>query len=257
LTKTTDIFQNQPLCNQEKESQADQLNAGVPSHRSPAGLTTRPGIIFTYTNLNCYSSICPHQFWHRYILKTVPYKPTEAMQWGNDVHDAFQKRIQGGKPLPDTMRQWETLAAPFAERGAQTEVQLAVGYTYQETDYWGKGTQVPFVRGKIDCAVVNNTRAYMADWKTGKRREDPFELEIGAMLLKARYPDLQIIIGTYVWLQDSDLGKPHDLSDTNKTFRKCQQIAQEISQDQVFEKRPGPLCGWCGVKTCEYNRNAA
>jgi hypothetical protein len=215
------------------------------------GLTTRGrALIHSYTSLNCYDSICPHQYQHRYILKDIPFKETPAMAHGTAVHSAMEKRIAGGKPLPETMRQWEPLAKPFADRGAKAEMKLALGYAGEPVDFWGK----PFIRGKLDCVLLNGTRAYMADWKTGKPREDPFELQVGAMLLKAAYPNLQTIVGTYVWLKENDLGRVHDLSDTQAAWRKCNNIAEDIDHDRTFEKRPGPLCSWCDVLSCEHNR---
>ena len=176
------------------------------------------------------------------------------MKWGNEVHSAMEQRISGGKPLPESMRHHEPLAKPFADRGAKAEMKLAISYVGQPMDFWGKSQMQIFVRGKLDCVVLHGARAYMADFKTGKRREDPFELEVGAMLLKARYPNLQTIVGTYIWLKENDVGKVHDLSDVNATFRKCHGIAKDIEQDRTFEKRPGPLCSWCDVLSCEHNR---
>lgn len=218
---------------------------------------TRPRVIYTFTNLNCYDSICPHQFFRRYVKKDIPFVSTDAVDRGNNVHAAMEQRIAGGKPLPADMRQWEPLVAPFAARQAKAELKLAVSYTFQATDFRGRGAATPFVRGKADCVLVSGTRAYLADWKTGaKPREYPFELEVGAMLLKAQFPQLTTIMGSYIWLSQNAVGKTYDLSDTNKTFRKCCEIAQRIEQDRTFEKREGPLCSWCDVLDCENNRKA-
>jgi hypothetical protein len=207
-------------------------------------------LIHSFTSLNCYDSICAHQYQHRYILKDLPFKETPAMALGNAVHSAMEQRIAGGKPLPVVLSHLEPLVKPFADRGAKAEMKLAINHTGQPTDFWSK----PFIRGKLDCVVLDSTRAYLADWKTGKPREDPFELQVGAMLLKARYPDLRTIVGTYVWLRTEDLGVVHDLSDTDATFRRCRGITMAIDLDYTFEKRPGPLCGWCDVLSCEHNR---
>jgi hypothetical protein len=166
----------------------------------------------------------------------------------------MEQRIQGGKPLPEDMRHWEPLVVPFADRGARAEIRLAINEYGEPTDYWGKQGQ-PWIRGKLDCVVLNHSRAYMADWKTSaKPRENAFELQIGAMLLNASFPNLTTIIGTYVWLAHCDVGTVHDVSDVKDTFRKCVSIIQQIQQDATFEKRQGPLCSYCDVGDCEFNR---
>ena len=214
----------------------------------------RVKIVYSYTNLNLYDSICPHQFQRRFITKDIPFTETPALKHGIQVHTAMEQRIAGGKPLPDAYRHWEPLAEPLARRKAKAEMQLAVDRQGKPVDFWGKGKDVPFIRGKADAVVLNGSRAYIADFKTGKKREDPFELEVQAMLLKAQFPQLGTIIATYIWLKDSDVGQPHDVSNTGATFAKCSRIAQDIEQDRVYEKRSGPLCKWCDVVDCEYNR---
>jgi hypothetical protein len=173
------------------------------------------------------------------------------MRYGTEAHSALEYRVSGGKPLPDAMRHWELLAEPFAKRHAQTELKLAINYEFKPVDFWDKAT---FLRGKADVVLINGLRAYIADWKTGKPREDPFELEVQALLLKAAYPNLELILGSYIWLRDCSVGRKHDLSDTSRTRNKVATIVRAIEQDRTFEKRPGPLCGYCNVLDCEHNR---
>jgi hypothetical protein len=106
--------------------------------------------------------------------------------------------------------------------------------------------------------VVNGERARLIDYKTGKMREDPFELKVQAVLLHARHPQLKEIKGQYIWLKDGKLGKPHDLSDTTATWNEIGRLVRLIERDMAagaWEKREGPLCNWCEVRDCENNPN--
>jgi hypothetical protein len=99
--------------------------------------------------------------------------------------------------------------------------------------------------------------ALLFDWKTGKVREHPFELEVQALLLRMQSPHLHTIYGSYIWLAENRIGQRHDLSNTEMTQRKVVAIVLNIEnslQAQEFEKRPGPLCGWCDVLDCEHNK---
>jgi hypothetical protein len=216
-------------------------------------IVTRP-IVGTFTLLNTYLNICPHQASKRYIEKVIPFSETPEIRFGNQVHTAFEHRIRGGKPLPADMQQWEGFARPFD--GKQVEVEQKLGVTLQGKPT-GSYSNEDFVRGKLDLTAVAGAVGYMADWKTGNSKyESPFELEIGAMLLHAKYPQLKKIVGQYVWLKENRLGTVYDLSNTAGTWQYVYRTMMQVKVDQQageFEKRKGPLCKWCPVFACEHN----
>lgn len=216
----------------------------------------RTKLVLTYTNLHTYDDVCPYQFYRRYIVKDIPYVPTEAMDWGNKVHSAFELRISAGKPLPADMQKWEQFAKPFEGRQAKVEMKVAITNRAQPIDYWARDGL--FLRGKIDVALINGHTAFLEDWKTGSSKyEDPFELAVHAMMLKCRYADLKTVKGAYCWLKEDRQGEVHDLSDFRKTWDRVNDIAARIEADRKsgeFEKRPGGLCGWCDVRDCQHNR---
>lgn len=222
------------------------------------GFLDRAPIVGTFTMLNCYANICPHQAYRRFVKKEFPFVSTPEMEWGNKVHTAFEYRVGGGKPLPVDMAQWEPFAAPFDGKGARTEMKVALSPQGQVVDYFEK-VNIRY-RCKIDTSLINGERALLADWKTGgSKYENVFELEMQAMHLHAKFPQLKEIKGAYVWLKENRMGKPYDLSDTAGTWRKCETIVGQIEADRrmgAFEKRKGPLCNWCPCVDCEHNPNA-
>lgn len=212
--------------------------------------------IGTYTIINDLAT-CPHKMYRRYIKKDTPFVPTREADWGNEVHTAFEHRIQGGKPLPPLMEKWEGFAKPFDGLGAVCEMQLAMTSTGHAAKFFNDTTA--WFRGKADTVVMASANAYLADWKTGKSREDPLELEVQALLLKVRYPDIATVKGAYVWLKEDRMGQQHDLSDFNATWKTVQTRMAEIkdrTETEDWEKTPGPLCGWCDVTDCQYNKKA-
>lgn len=234
------------------------MNAGPGP--SPAFLdrSRQKPLVGSYSLLNQYLN-CPHATFHKYIGKTIPFVETPEMAWGNRVHKAFEDRVSKRIPLPDDMAHWEQFAAPFDPMWkpghAQVELKCAINIKGESTGFFSDDA---WFRGKLDLSLVNNTKAYLVDYKTGNPSyEDPFELEIGAVLLDARLsPKLRAIAGQYIWLKESRLGKMYDLSDTNKTFAKMKHLMAEIEQDRArdwFEKRKSGLCGWCAVQSCEHH----
>ena len=213
--------------------------------------------VASHTFLDAYER-CPKQAYHRYVAKDQPFEETEALKWGNDVHKAMEMRVGKKEPLPKEMAYMEPFAAPFdAYQHIAVEKKLGidafgVGCGFFDKQVW--------MRGKADVVVtvdIVNAHAVIADWKTGKRREDPRELEEHAVMLKASWPYVKTITGFYVWLKDAEMGLVHDLSDTEKTLARIRgtmaRVEQTIKAGIEWPARDNPLCGWCSVKTCHYN----
>jgi hypothetical protein len=234
----------------------------------PPYLQRKPAVkpfVFTYSNLNCYEDVCPHQFYRRYLAKDLgPFVETEAIKEGNDIHAAFELRVGGGKPLPDRFRQWEHFARPLDNLPGtpKIKVEMKLGITAQgkSCDFFDANV---FGRGKADVVVINGDRAAMIDWKGGgnSKYEKPFELEIHALMLRARYSNLTSIVGQYAWLKENRMSQTYDLSDFGGTWARVNNIVERIKDDVVageFKKRPGPLCGgaWgsCPVVDCEHRK---
>jgi hypothetical protein len=230
--------------------------------KKTATKTTRP-LVWTYTLLNTYRSICAHQAWRRYILKKgdpgfIPFVMTPQVELGNRVHEALESRIQGRKPLPVDLHAYESFATPFdGLPEVKCESKLAITREgkpcdYFATDVWG--------RGRADLVAMQGHAAQLIDWKTGSSRyESPFELEIQALLLQAKYPHLRTIHGQYVWLKENRLSTSYDLSDTRATWQTVQHLVKLIENDLergIFDKEQGPLCSWCDVLDCEFNKKS-
>jgi len=224
----------------------------------------RTRLVYSYSNLNCYENVCPYQFYERYIKKTVPFVETEAMRYGTKVHEAMEHRIAHKKPLHPDFAQWEPFAEPFDKirespaTGKSLSCELKLGITVEgkPCDFFDN-TKV-WLRGKLDVVMINGDRAYMNDWKSGSSKyEDRFELDVGALMLHAANPHLTKIKGTYTWLKENRLGEMYDLSDTRHAWTKVTGIVKKIERDRQtgqFEKREGPLCQFCDVKSCEHNK---
>ncbi len=198
---------------------------------------------------------CLRLYQHKHVLKDVPFEETEALKWGNRTHKAMEDRLKTGTPLADDFKAYEQFIPEKSGR-LRGLIEWKAGMRadgtacdFFATDVWG--------RGKVDFALVEHElhTACIIDWKTGKPREDPDELEIFAVLLKAKYPAIEKIVGWYVWLKEMRLGKVHDLSDTNGKFAdiklRLEKIAHAATMDEWTPKQSG-LCPYCAVKTCEF-----
>lgn len=221
----------------------------------PAALDRRP-LVWSYSLLHCFRDICAHQGQARYIDKTIQFVETPEIQHGNRGHSALEQRVGGGKPLPLEFEKCEKFAKPFDGRGAQTEAWYYIGTDGKACDRFAKNK---FGHGKLDLLLIQKDTAFLNDWKFGNGKyEDPFELEIGALLVHAKYPHLKKIVGTYTWIKEDRVSKVYDLSDTRKTWNEVCSIMQTIlnyRKIDEFPKRRSGLCNWCQRWDCDQNGN--
>lgn len=211
--------------------------------------------VASHTFLNDWDN-CPHKAARKYIIKDLPRQPeTTQMKWGNEVHKAFELYLNEGKAFPVGMEKFEPIAAPLRAAGARGELSLGIKEDGSPCDFWDKSA---WLRGKLDAVKTNgSTIAAIMDFKTGKKREDAGELQTHAVLLKAHYPTVKVIVGRYVWLQEHEVGRPHLVSNTEDKLadiRSTMNIVSNSIATGFFPKRQNPLCGWCDVLDCEFNR---
>ena len=217
----------------------------------PAFLDRRP-FIGTYTNLHTFRDVCEHQAYRRYVKKDQEFFETPAMKFGKEAHTALEKRVGQGKVLPDHMKDWDKHCTQFDKYEVMTEQKLAINDRGQATGYFDKDV---FFRGQADVVVMLNDKALFTDWKTGSPRyAETFELATGALLLKAKYPQLHQIAGRFIFLKDDVVGKMEDLSDFQATWleinRLMNLIAEKRKSGEWIKKKSG-LCGYCSVSDCE------
>jgi hypothetical protein len=217
----------------------------------PAFLDRRP-FVGTYTNLHTFRDVCEHQAYRRYVIKDQPFFETEAMKFGKEAHTALEKRVAHGKVLPEHMKDWDKHCTQFDKYDVMTEQKLAINDKGQPTGYFDKDV---WFRGQADVVVMLNDKALFTDWKTGSPRyAETFELATGALLLKAKYPNLRTIVGRFIFLKDDVVGKMEDLSDFQATWleinRLMNLIAEKRKSGEWVKKKSG-LCSWCSVQDCE------
>lgn len=202
---------------------------------------------------------CPHKAYRRFIKKDLPkFVGTAETKWGDEVHSAFEVRIKHGTAFPQGMEKFEAIAAPLVAAGARAEKMLGITEDGLACDFFAVNV---WLRGKIDATItladpLVPRMAAIFDWKSGKRREERAELEVHGVLLKAWQPTVQKITAHYVWLQDNEVGRAYDVSNTEAKLAEIRSVMNTVRncmEIENFPKRRNPLCGWCEVLDCENN----
>lgn len=208
--------------------------------------------VWSYSFLSNYIN-CPRKAQAIYINKEVPYTESPEAAYGNQVHKDLELAVKNRKfvhePIEAANKFLRDLySLPCTDLIA--EQQFGITREWEACDFfsprvWG--------RGKLDVtALISRRVALLFDYKTGKVREDSFELEVQALLLKAKYPDLQIIKGCYIWLKEDKYGEVYNLSDRlDQTKKTIEEIMYKVGQG-LFYTQKNPLCGWCSLRSCRY-----
>lgn len=215
---------------------------------------------YSYSNTKDFQ-ICKARYFHKHVAKDTPFESTPELEFGNRVHKAFEDRLSAGRAFPEELAHYEPFAqAVLAEHLKLTllvEHRLGIRANGSTCGFYDKDC---FWCCKVDVALLNDVTCLIFDWKTGNQREDPKELAIQAVLLKAAIPTLEVIKGRYVWLKHNIVGELHNLSDTQRTWAEMQAMTALIKRSHVtnyWPEQEGPLCKWCPVYECRFNRNDA
>lgn len=232
-------------------------------------MTSAPAqrIVGSYTFFNELEN-CPRKAYETRVARSIQRIESDAARWGNYVHDAMEKRIGEGKPLPDDIPQFEVYANTFQlpkdNYTVTTEMKLGITSVGHPTRFFGPDC---YVAGKVDVTVVSGTHVDITDWKTGKDTyETPFELELHALLLAAKFaPSVYTYTARYAYIGRMNgaadkIGQTYDVSNVGATWAKVNALMHRAYQYQAnghWPETPNALCGWCDVTQCRHNKKLA
>ena len=211
---------------------------------------------FSYSFLS-QDENCPEAARHLFVLRD--FKKSWTTAEGIDIHKLLEQRLKAKQPLPDALRHAEPMVLSIekhADKPIEVEVSYAVDRNLQPTGFW-----TGYLRGKYDVVVryPQERRACILDWKSGKVRESSDQLELGALLLMANDPQIDQVSGVNAWLQKETIGTTYTFKRTEKGPLWAKWLARMNAIEKrdasvEWEKREGPLCAYCPVKTCTYYR---
>lgn len=204
----------------------------------------------SFSALELFDS-CPKRFYHLKIAKDIK-EDVAASDDGTRQHKALEDRLVNGTPLPTHMAKHEHKIEPIINSGfeVKAEQELAVTKELVPCDWWHPDV---FLRVKADVALYGETTAGLLDWKTGKRRPKPFQLELGALSQFIHYPKVKLTKAAFLWLKDDDADTYTYTreKDYNRILDKLKTKTDRVeaaAQEDIWQAKPGYHCNWCGAK---------
>ena len=205
---------------------------------------------------------CPASFEYLYINKSVQDPGNEKSQYGNRVHESLElygralaerdsSQAEAIEALDDEAKQWFPLVRKIVAQPGHKhfEQQVSVTRDKQPTGWFDKDV---WLRSIIDVLIVDGSTAHCIDWKTGKKKEDPTQMQLFAAMIFAHFPEVDTVKTSLVWLAANDI--------TPATFQRRYVHSlwgaleprfvrvQDAADLGVFPTKPSGLCPWCPAK---------
>lgn len=212
---------------------------------------------WSYSSLSAFLQ-CPRRYYLTRVSKTVTEPPTEATIWGNEVHKALENRIKDKTPLPAGMQRFEAVAQELESWSDDwvTEDRFGLTENLEPTEFFAKDV---WCRGVLDVYTVRGKRAFVADYKTGKKRPDLSQLKLFAAAIFHKYPHVERIKTAFLWLNHGEktLDDFHrdDLQFIWKYFLPQLRRLEAAYEKDLWPPNPSGLCrNWCpvGKRNCEH-----
>lgn len=223
----------------------------------PARTLNTPPKPWSWSALDSFET-CPRRHYELKVAKSVREKPSQALVYGREVHDALDKRVKYKISLPSDLQPLEPKVAALEKMGGiiMAEEELALTQDLKKTDWFGRNV---WVRLKIDVQVHLGTSILLGDWKTGKMSDDWGQLITTAHLKFQLHPQLETAGLFFIWTKYNDKSR-RVVTREEAALEWANNLMPRVAKYQrafdinEFPEKPSGLCrNHCPVKACQHN----
>ena len=219
----------------------------------------RKPVTFSHSSLKQYE-LCPRQYHEVKVLKKYPFPETEAIMYGKELHSAAEFYIKDDKPLPPQFEFVKDMLDALKAKPGRKLCEHEMGVT-ADLRHCGFMAEDVWVRGIADLLIIDddNLTARVVDYKTGNNKyPDREQLKLMALMVFVHFPHIRKVTGALLFVVKNDLVKASYLRGESEEYwwdyRERVARIEQAHDSGVWNPKPTPLCGWCVVKTCEFNK---
>lgn len=215
-------------------------------------------ITWSYSSLDLFKQ-CPHKYYRLRVKKDIVEPPTDAMLYGTAVHKAAEDFIKDGTPIPGRFAFMQKPLETLRDKEGEKLCEYRMGLTrnLEPCKFFAKDV---WCRGIADLIVLQEDRAWVVDYKTGKSAKyaDTKQLELMALSIFKHFPRIKKVKTGLLFVVANDFVKADFhvrdegvlwrpwLDDTNRL--------EKAFQADVWNPRPNFTCSkWCPVTDCAHN----
>jgi hypothetical protein len=218
-------------------------------------------IVWSFSSLKTFQQ-CPKKYYHTKIAKDVVEPDTTATLYGKSAHTVAEEYIRDGKPVPPQFSYMQETLDSLKAIPGEKHCEMMLGFTkgleaceFHAPNVWWHGI--------ADLVVINEEKkmAYSVDYKTSKnaRYADVKQLDLVATGIFAKFPKIERIKSALLFVVSKEFVKAeHHVEMVPKYVEKPARDVARIEaalENGVWNPVQGPLCKFCSVKQCEYNRS--
>lgn len=215
-------------------------------------------VVWSHSSLKDFEG-CARRYHEIKVLKKYKFQETEATRYGTDLHKAAEDYLADGVVLPSRFTfVKDVLDVLYKKPGRKlTEHKMALTEKLHPCEWDAPDV---WVRGIADLLIIDdeNLTAWVVDYKTGNNRyPDREQLVLMSLLVFAHFPHIRQVKSALLFVVKNDMVK-HNMSvdETKEQWQRYRERSARISaciDSGVWNPKQTPLCGWCAVKSCEFN----
>lgn len=216
---------------------------------------------WSYSSISTFKQ-CPKKYYHLKVAKDVKDTSSEAMLYGNQVHKAAEDFIKEGTPIPKKFDYMVPIVSALNSIEGEKHCELRFGVAYDGKDYKPTGffSKDVWYRGIADLLIVNEDKAFLVDYKTGKNAKyaDTAQLDMLAAATFTHFPEVTHIKSALAYVVSKEFIRKEHTRDLHEsyytTFSEPLESLAAAEEHNVWNAKSGPLCAYCPVTSCEHNR---
>jgi len=213
---------------------------------------------WSYSSMSLFQQ-CPRKFYRMRVLKDIIEPPQEHLNYGKDVHKAAEEFVRDGKPLPPKYELFQPQLEAMRQLKGKKLCEYEMGIT-REFKPCGFRHKEVWLRGIADLLVLDNDKARIVDYKTGRNSQyaDTKQLELLSLMVFKHFPQIKTIKAGLLFLVAEDLVRAEYAQE--KQAQAWQRWLPEINRleqaydTDVWNPKPNFTCRkFCAVQDCEHN----
>lgn len=223
-------------------------------------------IAWSYSRLST-AERCLKMLRHHALLKDVTFKPSPAMDRGNDLHDRlklaalryYEHKMESNDPktvhvMPIIKNFCSLYPSVYVEQ------QMAFTENLVLCDWFDKKT---WLRAIFDIAGISGDVAAILDWKTGQVRYERDQLKLFALVAFMRWPEVRTTHTSMVFIDHKEstpvvtFTRQKDYDSLLQEFGERSEVLQIAERNGDWPATPGDWCGWqcqCNKRQCKHAR---
>jgi len=214
---------------------------------------------WSHSGLKDYEG-CARRYHEVKVLKNYPFTDTKHTIYGKEVHKAFEDYVTKNAPLPYALSVHSELLESLKKKEGRKLAEHEMGVTVDLKPCAFKSEDV-WVRGIADLLIVDdeNLVAWVFDYKTGNDKyPDRDQLVLMSLMVFVHFPHIRQVNSALLFVVKESIVKHKMIrSEADEHWQRYRERVAKLAKSldaNVWNPTQTPLCGWCPVRSCEFNR---